>query len=47
MIIGLLSTLVAVIFLFWVGGMVWQALDTEEFPDSELPGWFVRLFRQR
>lgn len=32
---------------FIVGGIVWQALDTEEFPDSELPRWFLILFRNR
>lgn len=35
------------LFLFIIGGMTWQALDEEEFPDSELPRWFVRLFRGR
>jgi len=37
--------LLGVIIVFGVGGIVWQALDTEEFPDSDLPRWFVRLFR--
>ena len=33
--------------LFIAMGYTWQALDEEEFPDSELPGWFVRIFRGR
>ena len=37
--------IVAAIFI--AGGITWQALDEEEFPDSELPRWFVRFFRGR
>jgi hypothetical protein len=33
--------------LFLAMGYIWQALDEEEFPDHELPQWFVRLFRGR
>ena len=47
MISGILLLLAVVLGLFIAGGMVWQALDTEEFPDSELPKWFVTLFRNR
>jgi hypothetical protein len=36
-----------VLFLFLANGFVWQAWDEDEFPDSELPEWFVRLFRDR
>jgi|SRR5579859_1835937 len=43
----LISALFFILFLFIVNGFTWQALDEEEFPDSELPGWFVRTFRNR
>jgi hypothetical protein len=33
--------------LFFAMGYTWQALDEEEFPDSELPRWFVSAFRGR
>jgi hypothetical protein len=31
--------------VFLAGGYIWQALD-EEFPDADLPHWFIRLVRQ-
>jgi len=43
----LMSALFLILFLFFVNGFIWQALDEEEFPDSELPEWFVRMFRNR
>jgi hypothetical protein len=43
----LIGLIMAVVVLFLVGGFTWQALDEEEFPDSTLPRWFVRLFRNR
>lgn len=41
-------TIIAAIALciFVAGGMVWQALDRQEYPDSELPRWFVWIFRE-
>jgi hypothetical protein len=33
--------------LFLAMGYIWQALDEEEFPDRDLPPWFVWLFRGR
>lgn len=47
MISELIFLAVVILGIFIVGGMVWQALDTEEFPDSELPQWFLTLFRYR
>jgi hypothetical protein len=35
------------LLLFLAMGYTWQALDEEEFPDSELPHWFVSTFRGR
>lgn len=35
------------LLLFFAMGYTWQALDEEEFPDSELPRWFVSAFRGR
>lgn len=29
-----------------VAGYIWQALDEEEFPDHELPTWFVKHVRE-
>ena len=43
--IGALILFPLVIFLAM--GYSWQALDEEEFPDRDLPHWFVWLFRGR
>lgn len=32
--------------VFMATGYLWQALDEEEFPDDELPNWFVKHVRE-
>lgn len=44
---GVAASLLFSLFLFFAMGYTWQALDEEEFPDSDLPGWFVSAFRRR
>jgi hypothetical protein len=39
-----LAIIPALVFL--VGGLIWEALDEEEFPASEFDGWILRYFRR-
>jgi hypothetical protein len=44
--VAMLSNAIAVmILLIVIGGTICHELDTKEFPDEDLPGWFVRWFR--
>lgn len=44
---GVAASLLFSLLLFLAMGYTWQALDEEEFPDAELPEWFVSVFRRR
>lgn len=41
----LICSAIVAVTLFMLGGMIWQALDVEEFPDDQLPRWFMPLRR--
>lgn len=44
---GVAAGILLPFLLFLAMGYTWQALDEEEFPDAELPRWFVSTFRRR
>jgi len=44
---GFTASILFSLLLFLAMGYTWQALDEEEFPDVELPHWFVSTFRRR
>jgi hypothetical protein len=44
---GVAASMIFSLLLFLAMGYTWQALDEEEFPDADLPQWFVSVFRRR
>ena len=45
MVIALLA-FASLVVLFFAWGFLWQAVDVDEFPDDQLPQWFVSTVRK-
>jgi hypothetical protein len=41
-----MKIIASLVLLAVAWGYQWQANDREEFPDDELPAWFVKWFRR-